>query len=105
MDYNLIKSKKTTSDYDPITSYFTYPRGDGHYLPNPETEVMINGNTIVSAKRTEYDANTRLPLCTYELSEVTDTLNLISNSPKTLPSQIKAISEKTFELLLSGKLF
>lgn len=100
LDYNLIKSKKTeTSEYGELSTYYTYLHGDGHYLPYAETEVILCGNTIVSAKRTEYDKNTRQPLRTYEISNTADTTGLVSKNQATTERQIAVINEKAFEYI------
>ena len=97
LDFNLIKTKTVSStEYGDIVYHYTYPSKDAHYLPVPETEVVTCGNTVLSARRTEYDSATRLPLRVYELSEPADMASLISSTRATTPLQRSSICTPTY---------
>ena len=101
-DYDLVKStKETDSSGLELTTYYTYPMYDRpgevrFRLPYPETEVTVNGNTVVSAGRTEYDSATSLPVRKYTLAESCSPDDLISPNSETTRSQKNIISNPTF---------
>ncbi len=101
-DYDLVKStKETDSSGLELTTYYTYPMYDRpgevrFRLPYPETEVTVNGNTVVSAGRTEYDSATSLPVRKYTLAESCSPDDLISTNSETTRSQKNIISNPTF---------
>ncbi len=98
IDYNLVKTKTfDDSEYGEITKYYTYPLINNNYRPFPETEVVLNGNKIISATRTEYDNKTMLPIRIYEVSESTDASKLVSSTKDTSPDQTSFINNKTYE--------
>lgn len=97
-DYNLVKSKTVDdSEYGEITTYYTYPSVKNKFKPVPETEVVLNGNAVISAIRTEYDTLTMQPVCVYEVNESVDTTGLVSSTMATNATQFSAINTKTYE--------
>ena len=98
LDFNLVKSKSVSgTEYGNLVYHYTYARNGGLYLPLPETEIVTCGNTVVSAKRTEYDALSGLPLRVYELSVPSDTATLISTNQATTALQRSLISTPTYQ--------
>ncbi len=98
LDFNLVKTKTVnTTEYGDLVYHFTYPKRGKHYLPMPETEVVTCGNAVLSAKRTEYDLNTGLPLRVYELAEPTDKANVLSSTQATTASQRTLISTPAYQ--------
>lgn len=97
LDFNLVKTKTVSAtEYGDLVYHYTYPYKDAHYLPVPETEIVTCGNTVLSAKRTEYDSATRLPLRVYELSAAADTASLVSSTGTTTPLQRSLICTPTY---------
>ncbi|MDE6206678.1 MAG: hypothetical protein K2M55_02610 [Muribaculaceae bacterium] len=95
-DYNLVKSTtETDASGLEITTYYTYVSKNGLRLPYPETVVTACGTTIVSAERTEYDANTMLPVRKYILSNSCSLNDLISPNGITTSSQKSNINQPT----------
>ncbi|MGM9865714.1 MAG: RHS repeat domain-containing protein [Muribaculaceae bacterium] len=98
LDFNLVKTKTISgTEYGDVVYHYTYPKSGANYLPEPETEVITCGNTVLSAKRTEYDTATRLPLRVYELSEPAQKASLISASQATTASQRSLISTPGYQ--------
>lgn len=77
-DFGLVKCM-TESDPSGIETktYYTYFRQGSTYLPLPETEVTVSGNTVISATRTVYDPTTHLPLRKYTISGKTNVSDMI----------------------------
>lgn len=103
LDYNLIKSVSSeSSEGDTVTTYYTYPRGSGSYLPMAETEVTVCGDAVMSAKRTEYDSLTRLPLKVYELNGAADATSIVPVTQATTLYQKEMISRLTYEYVYNS---
>lgn len=98
LDYNLPKSVSTkTSEEHTLTTHFIYPRKGKFCLSQPEVEIAIEGNTVLSAKRTEFNPITLLPVRTYELSQPIDTGLILPHSKEVGTAQINAINSPLFE--------
>lgn len=103
LDYNLIKSVSSeSSEGDTVTTYYTYPLGNGSYLPMAETEVTVCGDAVMSAKRTEYDSLTRLPLKVYELNGTADASSIVPVTQATTAYQKEMISRLTYEYVYNS---
>ena len=103
LDYNLIKSVSSeSSEGDTVTTYYTYPLGNGSYLPMAETEVTVCGDAVMSAKRTEYDSLTRLPLKVYELNGAADASSIVPVTQATTTYQKEMISRLTYEYVYNS---
>ena len=98
LDYNLPRSvTTTTSEGDTLTTHYAYPRRQQFCLSQPMTEIVTSGNTILSAKRTEFDQSTFQPLRTFELAEPAN-LNLTFPSEKDIEeSRFSAINSPLYE--------
>ena len=103
LDYNLIKSVcSESSEGDTVTTYYTYPLGNGSYLPMAETEVTVCGDAVMSAKRTEYDSLTRMPLKVYELNGAADVSSIVPVAQATTAYQKEMISRLTYEYVYNS---
>lgn len=98
LDWNLTKSITICdSEYGTTKIHYTYADGDGYALPNPETEITVRDNRVVSATRTEYDAANRLPLRKYTLSTAVTPSVIVTDGKMTTSAQINAINQLLFE--------
>lgn len=104
LDYSLVKSiNETDCSGLEVKTFFTYPVKNGIKLPYPETEITACGNSIMSAVRTEYDANTGLPLRKYSLSDRYALNDILSTNGITTNSQKSNISTLTFTYKYNSK--
>lgn len=98
LDFNLPKSiTTTTSEGEIMATHYAYPRKGQFCLAQPEIEIATIGNNILSAKRTEFDPNTFLPVRTYELSTPTDANNILPLPKEAGNTQRNAISTPMYE--------
>ena len=98
LDWNLVKNTSTTdSENRKITTHYTYMRGDGYWLPYPETEVIISGNNVLNASRMEYDPVKKLVVRKYTLSKKSSADELLSENQGTTAIQKQRINTLTYE--------
>ncbi len=98
LDFNLPQSmSSTTSEGDLLTTYYAYPRRNLFCLAQPKAEIVVNGNTIISARRTEFDSNTLLPLRTYELTDPSDLTLSLPLAKMVSDGQLSAINSPLYE--------
>jgi len=102
-DYNLPKSVSSlNSDGEYNTTYFTYPLSVNTdlcswHFPEPETEVTMCGDEVLSAKRNVYDLSGNLTQI-YELtSKPAASYVLLSNDINSTASQLNLIKTLTYE--------
>ncbi len=104
LDYNLVKSiSSKDSEGEDVKTYYTYLPGTDSYTPLTETEVTVCGDVVVSAKRTEYDQTTRLPLRVYDLDGEADVKKMVSENQATTSYQRQKISKPTYEYVYNSR--
>lgn len=98
LDWNLTKSVTASdSEHGTTETFYTYMSGSGHALPNPETEIVVRDNQVISATRTEFDHTTRLPVRKYTLSSPVSPSSIVTDGKLTTSAQINAINKLTYE--------
>ncbi len=65
--------------------------------------MTVCGDVVVSAKRTEYDQTTRLPLRVYDLDGEADVKKMVSENQATTSYQRQKISKPTYEYVYNSR--
>lgn len=95
IDYKLVKCESTiNSEGETIDTYYTYFNCGKWFTPLVETEVKVCGETVIEAKRNEYDPKTRLLIAKYTLSDTPVSAKMLLSSDQATTEQQKALISK-----------